>query len=137
MKTITKNTDYAIRALMALAGRKGQFVSAREIASQQKVPYPFLRRILHGLIKNGLIQAKEGAGGGVRMHKNPAEIKIVDVINIFQGKVELTDCMFRGKSCHNRSKCVLRKEIKRIEGIVVREFGKMTIQIFIDKTKKL
>lgn len=137
MKTITKNTDYAIRALMSLAGRKGQFVSAREIASQQRVPYPFLRRILRGLIRSGLIEAKEGSGGGVRYLKAPAEIKIVDLINIFQGRVELADCMFRRRSCPNRSKCVLRTEIKRIEGIVVREFGKMTIQSFIDKTKKL
>jgi Rrf2 family protein len=137
VKTITKNTDYAIRALMALAERKGQFISAREIASQQKVPYPFLRRILHGLIRSRLIESKEGSGGGVRLLKDPAEIKIVDLIYIFQGGVELADCMFRRKLCPNRSKCVLRTEIKRIEGIVVREFGKMTIQSFIDKTKRL
>ena len=39
MKLITKNTDYAIRALMVLAKHKGEYVSAREIAGEEKLPY--------------------------------------------------------------------------------------------------
>lgn len=35
MKLIMKNTDYAVRALMALASDEGRFFSAREIAETQ------------------------------------------------------------------------------------------------------
>ena len=53
MKVLTKNTDYAIRALMVLAKDRNNFLSAKKISIGQNIPYQFLRRILQGLIKNG------------------------------------------------------------------------------------
>ena len=58
MKLFTKHTDYAIRALLELAGSKDEFLSARQIAKQQRIPYQFLRQILQGLIKNKLVISK-------------------------------------------------------------------------------
>ena len=135
MKFLTKNTDYAVRAILGLAGNPTVFVSSREIADKQKIPYQFLRGILQVLIKNGFVESKEGAGGGVRILKDAAEIKIIDLIKLFQGEIELSECMFRQKICENRNTCVLRSEIKRIEEMVNKEFGDLTIQKLLEKLK--
>jgi Rrf2 family protein len=127
MKVLTKHTDYAIRALLALATRKEVYVSAKTIAEEQAIPYQFLRRLLQDLIRNGLVVSKEGAGGGVRLAGNPDEIKIKDIIEIFQGKVQVSECMFRKQICANRANCVLRHEIIRIEQMVSNEFEKISI----------
>ncbi len=127
MKVLTKNTDYAIRALLVLGMHEGEYVSARQISQEQDIPYQFLRRILQDLNKQGLTSSREGAQGGVRLEKNPDAIGVRDVIEIFQGKVELSECMFRKQICANRASCVLRHEIMRIEQLVSREFGQITL----------
>jgi Rrf2 family cysteine metabolism transcriptional repressor len=127
MKLLTKNSDYAIRALVVLVESKKEFLSSREIAQSQNIPYQFLRRIMRELIESGLVASREGGLGGFKLRKSPESISIVDVIRIFQGDVRFSQCMFRKKLCGNRSVCVLRKEINRIEHIVEKEFGNISI----------
>jgi len=127
MKVLTKNTDYAIRALLVLAAERGGYVSAKTIAARQDIPYQFLRRLLQEMIRHGLIVSKEGVQGGFMMEKDPGEISVTDLIEIFQGKVQVSECMFRKQICGNRARCVLRHEIMRIEQVVQSEFEKVTI----------
>ena len=135
MKVLNKETDYAVRALISLGMKSDGWVSAKAISDEQAIPYQFLRRILQELIRNGLVESKEGAGGGVRLGKNPAEIGVAAVIEIFQGKVQVSDCMFRKQLCSNRANCVLRHQIMRIERMVNDEFAKVTIGKLIDDLK--
>ncbi len=128
MKLLTKETDYAIRAIMSLAGRGDGFVPSRDVSRQEGIPLQFLRRILQTLIKAGFVESREGANGGVTLKADPGSIKIADVIRLSQGNIQLTECMFRKKICSNRKTCVLRKRIKKIENMVTREFEDMTIE---------
>ena len=128
MKLLTKETDYAIRAIMNLAGRGDGLVPSRDVSRQEGIPLQFLRRILQRLIKAGLMESREGANGGVALKSDPGSIKIADIIRLFQGNIQLTECMFRRKICSNRKTCVLRKRIKKIENMVTREFQDMTIK---------
>jgi Rrf2 family protein len=127
MKVLTKNTDYAIRALLALAAEKGSYLSAKAIAAGQDIPYQFLRRLLQDMIRHNLVVSKEGARGGFMIEKDPDEITVTQLIEIFQGKVQVSECMFRKQICSNRSRCVLRHEIMRVEQVVQSEFEKVTI----------
>jgi len=128
MKVLTKDTDYAIRALIALSLEQDTYLSSRRIADTQRVPYHFLRRILQRLTKSGLVESKSGTGGGVRLALHPSKISIVDVVRIFQGEIELSQCMFRKSACENRRTCALRREIKRIENLIEAEFEQLTVQ---------
>lgn len=133
MKILTKDTDYAVRALILLASEKDVFLSAKKISKTLDIPYHFLRGILQKLIQKGFVESKEGVSGGVRIIKRPSKIRIIDLMRVFQGDFELSDCMFRQKICPDRKTCVLRKEIKRIENIVEKEFEKLTIGKLIQK----
>ena len=128
MKIINKDTDYAVRALMTLAGTGGSFMSAKTISKEQNIPYQFLRRIIKPLIKNKVVESKEGAEGGVRLLMNPGRIKVIDLIKIYHKGFEMSECMFRGKPCCNRATCVLRREVMKIEKLVTDRFEKMTIK---------
>ncbi|MCP4050130.1 MAG: Rrf2 family transcriptional regulator [bacterium] len=133
MKLLTKDTDYAVRALIVLALDKKKFVSARKISDTQDIPYQYLRQILKKLISSKLIDSREGIGGGVQLVADPAGITILELINIFQGELELSDCMFKKQECPKRGSCVLRPEIKRIEETVCTEFQKITIKDLLKK----
>ena len=127
MKVLTKKTDYAIRALLMLGAKRGSYVSAKSIAAEQDMPYQFLRGVLQEMIRHGLIVSKEGVQGGFMMEKDADDIGVRQLIEIFQGRVQVSECMFRKQICANRSRCVLRHEIMRIEQVVNNEFEQVTI----------
>ena len=131
MKLLTKDTDYAVRAVLHLARSKDGYRSSREIAGTEGIPLQFLRRILQKLTKAGIVVSREGVNGGVKLKASPKNIRLSDIIRIFQGDIELSECMFRKKLCARRSKCVLRARIKAIEEVVNREFNRVTIATLI------
>lgn len=135
MKMLTKNTDYAIRALLLLSLAKDNFLPASQIAKKEKIPYQFLRRILQHLIKHKLVVSREGIKGGFKINVSPDSLAMDRIIKIFQGEITLSDCMFRKKICTNRKVCVLRPEIKRIEKMVTKEFRKLTLAALLKKMK--
>lgn len=126
MRLLTKNSDYAIRALLALAKEPEQYRSARDLSSDLKIPYEYLRKILQRLVKEGLVESKEGGIGGFKLTKPPKELAVSDVMKIFQGPIQLSECLFRSQVCANRANCVLRHNIMRIEALVQNEFQAIT-----------
>ena len=135
MKVLTKKTDYAIRALLALGAKKGSYVSAKAIALDQDIPYQFLRGVLQEMIRHNLVVSKEGVLGGFMLQKNPDDIRVKQLIEMFQGSVQVSECMFRKQICANRSRCVLRHEIMRIEQVVSNEFDNLTIGNLLRKLR--
>ena len=138
MKLLTKETDYVVRAVMNLAvNDKNGFISSKGIADNENIPFPFLRRILQRLIKEGIVESKEGLGGGVKLNVRPGAVSISDLIKIFQGDIKISQCMFRNRLCENRSKCVLRRRLLKIEEKLAREFEKITVGGLLRDVKKL
>ncbi len=127
MKLITRNTDYAMRSLCHIAGRGGVSVSATEMVSALKIPRPFLRKLLQTLSAEGILRSFKGQGGGFSLAKRPQDVPLTDLVRIFQGTVELNQCIFKKKICPNRKTCVLRKEIQMIEKDVIERLHGITI----------
>jgi Rrf2 family transcriptional regulator, cysteine metabolism repressor len=127
MKLITKNTDYAVRALVHLANHPGGVIPASRIALEENIPEKFLRRLLRELIKKGYLVSKEGKGGGVALNKNPKDIRVIELMKIFQGDFQISQCMFRKDICPNRKSCVLRSKVREIEKGLEKKFGEISI----------
>lgn len=136
MKLLTKDTDYAIRAVMHLARRQGTWVSSRSISTEEGIPLQFLRRIVLTLKQHGLIDTKEGVAGGVRLKLSPHKISVAQLIWIFQGEIKISQCLFRKKICPNRAKCALRHEISKIEQMVTEQLERITIARLLKEVKE-
>lgn len=128
MKLITRNTDYAMRALCYIAGKGSASVSATEMVSALQIPRPFLRKLLQTLSAEGILRSFKGQGGGFTLAKRPQDVPLTDLVRIFQGSVELNECIFKKKICPNRKTCVLRKEINLIEQDVLARLRGITIE---------
>ena len=131
MSLINRNTDYAVRALVHLAREKDGVVAVSQLARAEKIPQPFLRRIMQVLCQNGLVVSYQGKAGGFSLKKKPAEISLGEVARVFQGEVEISRCLFRKAVCHNHQNCFLRKRLKKIEKIVVSELERTNIASFL------
>ncbi|MBL7151618.1 MAG: Rrf2 family transcriptional regulator [Candidatus Omnitrophica bacterium] len=133
MKLITRETDYALRAICFIARHKEGAVSAAELVERLKIPRPFLRKLLQTLGKRGMLCSHKGQGGGFSLAKATDKIFLIDLIRIFQGRFSLNECLFKKRACPNIKTCGLRKKIKNIENYVIRELNSISIGSLLKK----
>ncbi len=127
MKLITRDTDYALRAICCIAKNKVKIISVPDLVKALKIPRPFLRKILQQLNKEGILISHKGLRGGFSLAKPAKEILLLDLMRIFQGKFVLNECLFKKTICPHVKTCPLREKISTIEKHVVRELGSVTI----------
>lgn len=127
MKLITRDTDYAVRALCFFATHKNKIISVAGLVKELKIPRPFLRKILQLLTKNNVLHSYKGHGGGFSLLIPADKIHLIDLIMIFQGPIELNECLFKKRVCPNRGVCKLRSKINEIEEKVLKDAGLITI----------
>jgi len=128
MKLITRDTDYALRAICYIAKNSKRVISVNELVLNLKMPRPFLRKILQRLNKEGILRSSKGANGGFIINTPPGRIFLTDLISIFQGPLKLNECFFRKKICPNENKCNLKKIITGIESDVLKRLKKVSIR---------
>jgi Rrf2 family protein len=133
VKLITRNTDYAVRALCCIDEQKQEVISADQLVKSLKMPRPFLRKILQTLNKEGLLNSSKGKGGGFTLTISPGKITLTDVMKIFQGPLKLNECKFRKSDCPYISDCFLKKKIDEIEKEVIAKLKAITITSIIKK----
>jgi Rrf2 family protein len=131
MKLITRDTDYALRAVCFIAKNKDKKICVSELTKELRIPRPFLRKILQVLNKRKILSSSKGVGGGFVLIKRPEDIYLLDLMEIFQGKLTLNECALNKMKCPNTDNCPLRKKIKNIEKYVVRELGAITLASFL------
>jgi len=133
MKLITRNTDYAIRAICFVAESKKEITSVSELAQKLKIPRPFLRKISQTLNKKGVLASFKGKSGGFKLRHKPKDIFITDLIEIFQGPLKLNECIFKKKLCSSMNSCILREKVVGIEQRVISELGLITIESLLKR----
>jgi Rrf2 family transcriptional regulator, cysteine metabolism repressor len=128
MRFVTRDTDYALRALIYMAKLNGKTATVDEIAEKGKLPKVFLRRILQKLAEKKVLASYKGKSGGFSLLSHPEDLSVIDIMKVFQGDIDLTNCLLKGKICPDRGICSLRKKIKSINSTVIKELGKITIK---------
>jgi Rrf2 family cysteine metabolism transcriptional repressor len=93
MFSLTKKIDYGLELMIFLAKNYGQGpLSLRQIAKKKKLPFKYLEQVVIPLREAGLIEAKEGKGGGYFLKKKPAKISIAQIAEALEGPVEVGYC---------------------------------------------
>lgn len=128
MHLLTRNTDYAVRALCFISNRKEKFASVTDLVRELGIPKPFLRRLLQTVTKSGLLKSYKGLGGGFELLSPPDKIPIVEVMEIFQGPFSINKCFFKKGLCPDRKSCLLKSKIDVIEKSVMTQLRAITIK---------
>ncbi len=127
MKLITRDTDYAMRVLCAMAKQKGKVISTEKLMYETEIPRPFLRKILQILNKKRIIRSYKGKNGGFMLSKNLNNICIADIIKVFQGTISLSEHVFKKGKCPRIQRCNLKKRLDKIEAMVREELNAITV----------
>jgi Rrf2 family protein len=84
---ITARTEYALRAMLALAAAEPANVSAAAIAATQHIPSTFLQTIMGELRRANLVRSQRGTDGGYRLARPAAQISVGEVMRVVDGTV--------------------------------------------------
>src|SRR6185312_2112051 len=90
---VSTRGDYACRALLSLTlhGDTDGPTSVRDIAERTGLPQPYLEQILLALKGAGLVRSKRGVGGGYVLARDPADIRLSEVVSAVDGPITLGD----------------------------------------------
>lgn len=106
---ITRQADYAVRAIMYLAQLgPGEKAATSQIAEDQEIPLSFLAKIIAQLSVAGLLQTMRGARGGVALARKPEEITLLEVVEAIDGPIQLNECVNGNYNCP-MSDCLMRE----------------------------
>jgi Rrf2 family protein len=115
MDIIRRNTDYALRAVVALAGENGSPVSTKALADSQSIPYQLACKLLQRLHNAGIVKSTMGPSGGFTLGKNPSKITVRQVVEAVQGPLSLSPCLFKGGCCSLSKHCPINPELGRLQ----------------------
>src|SRR5213595_2904229 len=82
---VSAKADYALRAVIEVAGSADGPVKGERIAQAQEIPLKFLENILGDLRQAGLVRSQRGVEGGYWLARPAAEITLADVIRAVEG----------------------------------------------------
>src|SRR5262245_33007520 len=97
---ITARGEYGSRAMIELAALWGRgLVPLSAIAAKQDIPRKYLEQVIAELRHAGLVEAGRGAHGGYQLARNPAEITLLDVVQVLEGPISLMECQRSEDDC--------------------------------------
>ena len=105
---ITRQADYAVRAVLHLARSGDTRTATSVIAEEQKIPPSFLAKIISQLSIAGLLHTSRGARGGVTLARDAGEITLLEVIEAIDGPIQLNECVGDTNTCSFDKDCPLR-----------------------------
>lgn len=136
MDMIRRNTDYALRLMINLAGNYGKgTVSSRQLAEKEEVSYQLTCKLMQKLNAAGLVKSQMGPKGGFFLCKDPSEINLAAIIEVTQGPVTVNSCLLNINACSRQSNCPIRKELTELQKYIKSFFNDVTLDKFLKSRK--
>lgn len=100
-------SQYALRALAHLARKAGEAVLGRDLAEAAEIPANYLSKVLLVLRNAGLVDTTRGSGGGYRLRRPAHEIRLIDVVELFEeiSRTKPTCFLGRTRACSHTEPC--------------------------------
>jgi len=89
---LTTYTTYALRVLQLAALRAPERVRVDDVVAVHGLARPHVVKIVHALGREGVLDTRRGRGGGFRLGRPPAEIRVGDVVRLTEGAPSLVEC---------------------------------------------
>src|SRR4051794_23429896 len=132
---LSRTTEYALRAVVSLAGCRGGPALADVIAEKTKVPRSYLNRVLQDLTAAKLVRSRPGPGGGYELALPPGDVTILDVVSAVAPIERIRHCPL-GLPSHTEL-CPLHQELDRAFAATEAAFQGVTLKDLIESTSPI
>ena len=114
---ISKACEYAIKASIYIARQSLQKrrVNVKEVSQSVDAPVAFTAKILQVLCREDIMQSVRGQQGGFVFDEiKQKEIKIFDLVRIFDGDGLFTQCGLGLHKCSSENPCPVHDDFKMV-----------------------
>ena len=77
---LTRFTDYSLRTLVYLAKNTEERVTIGEISEVYDISKNHLMKVVSNLTRMGVVAARRGPGGGIRLNRDAADINLAEIV---------------------------------------------------------
>ena len=96
---ISYATVLAIHAMTYISNHPDRMVSTKEIAEFHHASESHLSKVMQRLVRAGFIKSIRGPKGGFEVVKEPGEISLLKLYELFEGHLELKKCLLAIQVC--------------------------------------
>ena len=122
MIRINRQTDYAIRVILALAKQGDEaLLPTSQIQQEMLIPKALSLRVVASLAKGGFIITYPGREGGLKLARPAAEINLRQVVTYFESNFTVSECLHGGGTCPFDNACPVRTRWGRLQALILRE----------------
>ena len=123
---ISQTAEYALRAIVVLAGKQGEACTSREIAASTRVPAGYLSKVMQSLSRSGLVRSQRGLHGGFTLAKPTDELSIWEVVQAVDPIQRITVCPL-GIQSHGSNLCPVHRRLDDAIAQVEKAFRASTV----------
>ena len=114
---LTRQTNYAIRALVYCAVNEPGLSRVADIAKAHGISELFLFKLIKPLVENGLLKTVRGRHGGIKLGRPADEITLLDTIRLTEENFAMAECFEGGDvSCPLVDSCDLNAALREALG---------------------
>ena len=122
---LTRFTDYALRVLLYIAPRDGRVCTMGEIARHYQISLEHLRKVVHKMATLGYLKSSRGRGGGLLLGRDPARIRIGEVVMALENDLSIIDC--QALDCLLQPGCSLKTALDRAGRAFIAALNEVTL----------
>ena len=123
---ISQTAEYALCAIVFLAGQKQVARTTVEIAEATQVPVGYLAKVMQNLSRAGLVKSQRGLGGGFTLASPPEKLTVLAVVDAVDPIKRYPECPL-GIPSHGRRLCPLHHRLDEAGAMVEKAFSESTI----------
>ncbi|MBI1790388.1 MAG: Rrf2 family transcriptional regulator [Acidobacteria bacterium] len=126
---LSATSEYALRALIRMSQvPEGAAILGRDLADEARIPQNYLAKILLALRHAGIVTAHRGTGGGYGLSKRPEEIRLLDVVELFDGTQSRPRCLLgEHERCSEDTPCAAHESYRALREAHMRFLETTTI----------
>ena len=127
MLRINRQTDYAVRVLLALAKQPPETrMSTAEIRDEMLIPKSISLRVVADLARGGFIETFPGRDGGIKLARAAEEINLLQVTEHFETNFTVSECIHAKGVCPFEEKCPVRRRWAHLQRVIMKELESIT-----------
>jgi Rrf2 family cysteine metabolism transcriptional repressor len=139
---ISTRGRYALRAVLDLALHNDEGpVLRHDIATRQELSADYVAQLFQHLCAVGLVKGVKGPGGGYQLARDPAMIRVGDIVRAVEGPIAAAQCVTAApgsqSTCHRAEGCATRSLWVRLSEVIAEFLDAVTLKEMCDQARQL
>jgi Rrf2 family protein len=132
MLKLNRETDYAIRVVLALAKYPPEsIIPSHSIRAEMNLPKALSIQIISQLAQRKVLNTYPGRKGGIQLAITPDKINLYEIVEIMEGPIILSECLEEDHDCELSTGCPVQGRWIKLQSLVEKELKDINFQDLI------